>query len=76
VTLRGATTVARNARAAAALSRYSGVALVNGSPGIVAAPSGQLARALVFEITDGKISRIEVIADPARLARLDLAVLA
>jgi RNA polymerase sigma factor (sigma-70 family) len=75
VTLRGATAVARGAVAASALSRYSGIALVNGSPGIVTAPSGRLARALIFAIADGKITRMEVIADPARLAQLDLAVL-
>jgi RNA polymerase sigma-70 factor (ECF subfamily) len=76
VTLRGAAAVARGAVAASALSRYSGLALVNGSPGIVTAPLGRLERALVLTVTDGKISRIEVIADPERLARLDLAVLA
>jgi RNA polymerase sigma-70 factor (ECF subfamily) len=75
VTLRGAAAVARGAVAASALSRYSGLALVNGSPGIVTAPLGRLERALVFTITDGTISRIEVIADPERVARLDLAVL-
>jgi RNA polymerase sigma factor (sigma-70 family) len=75
VTLRGAAAVARGAVAASALSRYSGLALVNGSPGIVTAPLGRLERALAFTITDGRISRIEVIADPQRVAQLDLAVL-
>jgi RNA polymerase sigma-70 factor (ECF subfamily) len=75
VTLRGAAAVARGAVAASALSSRSGLALIDGSPGIVTAPSGRLERALTFTITDGKISRIEVIAEPARLARLDLAVL-
>jgi RNA polymerase sigma factor (sigma-70 family) len=75
VTLRGATAVARGAVAASALSRYSGIALINGSPGIVAAPLGRLANALIFTIEDEKITRIEVIADPGRLAQLDLAVL-
>jgi RNA polymerase sigma factor (sigma-70 family) len=75
VTIRGAAAVARNARAASVRSRYSGVALVNGSPGIVMASRGRLAIVLAFTITDDKIARIDVIADPARLGELHLAVL-
>ena len=74
-TLRGAAAVARGARAASVRSRYSRVALVNGTPGIVWAPRGRLRLVLAFTMTDDKISRIEVIADPARLETLDLAVL-
>jgi RNA polymerase sigma-70 factor (ECF subfamily) len=75
VTLNGADAVARGAVASAGLSRYSVLAMVNGSPGIVWAPHGRLARALAFTITGEKISRIEVIADPGRLSQVDLAVL-
>ena len=75
VTVRGAAAVARGARAASVRSRYSRVALVNGTPGIVTAPRGRLTVVLAFTIVDDKISRIDVIADPARLAGLDLAVL-
>jgi len=75
VTIRGAAAVARGARAASVRSRYARVALVNGTPGIVMAPRGRLTIALAFTIGDDKISRIDVIADPARLAMLDLAVL-
>jgi RNA polymerase sigma factor (sigma-70 family) len=75
VTIRGAMAVARNARAASVRSRYSGVALVNGTPGIVMATRGRLAVVLAFTIADDKISRIDVIADPARLQELHLAVL-
>ena len=74
-TLRGAAAVARGARAASVRSRYSRVALVNGTPGIVWAPRGRLRVVLAFTMTDDKISRIDVIADPARLEMLDLAVL-
>ena len=74
-TIRGAAAVARGARAASLRSRYSGVALVNGTPGIVMAPRGQLMVVLAFAITGDTISRIDVIADPARLQELDLAVL-
>jgi RNA polymerase sigma-70 factor (ECF subfamily) len=75
VTVRGAAAVARNARTASARSRYGRVALVNGSPGVVMAPRGRLVIALAFAYSGDKISRIDVIADPARLAGLDLAVL-
>ena len=75
VTIRGAAAVASGARAASVRSRYSRVALVNGTPGIVMAPRGRLTVVLAFTIEEDKISRIDVIADPARLAGLDLAVL-
>jgi RNA polymerase sigma factor (sigma-70 family) len=75
VTVRGAAAVARGARAASVRSRYSRVALVNGTPGIVMAPRGRLTVVLAFTIPDDKITRIDVIADPARLAGLELAVL-
>ena len=74
-TIRGAAAVASGARAASVRSRYARVALVNGTPGIVTAPRGRLTVVLAFTIPDDKISRIDVIADPARLAGLDLAVL-
>ncbi len=75
VTIRGAAAVARGARAASGRSRYSRVALVNGTPGIVMAPCGRLILVLAFTIPDERITRIDVIADPARLQELDLAVL-
>ena len=74
-TLRGATAVARGARAASGRSQYSRVALVNGTPGIVMAPRGRLRVVLAFTIGDHTITRIDVIADLARLEQLDLAVL-
>ncbi len=75
MTIRGAAAVARGARASSGRSRYSGVALVNGTPGIVMAARGRLILVLAFTIDGGKISRIDVVADPARLEELDLAVL-
>ena len=75
LTLQGATAVAQGARAAAVRSGSSRVALVNGTPGIVWAPRGRLRVVLAFTMTDDKISRIDVIADPARLEALELAVL-
>jgi RNA polymerase sigma-70 factor (ECF subfamily) len=74
-TLVGAATVGRGAVLASRRARYSGIALIDGSPGIVMAPQGRLALALVFTIPDEKITRIEIISDPDHLARMDLAVL-
>jgi RNA polymerase sigma factor (sigma-70 family) len=49
--------------------------LVNGSVGVVVAPRGRLLLVLALTITHGKIAAINVIAGPARLQKLDLAVL-
>jgi RNA polymerase sigma factor (sigma-70 family) len=73
-TLRGAAAVAKGARASAVRSRYSDVALINGEPGIVFAPHGKLAVVLAFTFREDKISAIDVIADPQRLADVDLAI--
>ena len=74
-TLRGAAVVASGAIAASARGRYAGLALINGSPGIVMAPAGRLVLALAFAYSDDKIAQIDVITDPDRLSQLDLAVL-
>jgi RNA polymerase sigma-70 factor (ECF subfamily) len=47
---------------------------VNGAIGVVMAPQGRLVRALRFTIANGKITQIEVIGDPARLAELDVSI--
>jgi RNA polymerase sigma-70 factor (ECF subfamily) len=74
-TIRGAQAVAQGARAAAMRSRYGRVALVNGAPGLVMAPRGRLVVALAFTFGEDRITAIDVIADPERLAGLDLGVL-
>ncbi|MET0390334.1 MAG: sigma-70 family RNA polymerase sigma factor [Polyangiales bacterium] len=51
------------------------VALVDGSVGLLLAPHGQLSRVLRFQFFGGKIAGVEVIADPARLRTLDIAVI-
>lgn len=50
-------------------------ALVDGSVGIVVTRRGRLFLVLNLTITGGKIAEIDVVADPARLRQLDLAVL-
>ena len=70
--LRGARDVATAALASAPRARRSEVAMVNGSPGILLAPSGGLLVVLTFEIADGLITAIDVIAHPRRLAILEV----
>ncbi len=62
-------------RAAKGRARAAPAALVNGAVGVVVAPRGRLLLVLGFAISGGKIVEIDVIADPERLRRLDLAVL-
>jgi RNA polymerase sigma factor (sigma-70 family) len=75
-TIRGAAVVAHGATAASGRSRYAGLALINGTPGIIMAPGGRLVLVLAFTFGEEKITRIDVITDPGRLSQLDLAVLA
>ena len=49
--------------------------LVDGAVGLVWAPRGRLSRVLRFTVERGKIVQVDVVADPARLRELDLAVL-
>jgi RNA polymerase sigma-70 factor (ECF subfamily) len=50
-------------------------ALVNGAVGLVWAPGGQPRVVFGFTITSGKIVAIDMLADPARILQLDLAIL-
>ena len=70
--VRGAQAVAKLFSGRAQAAR---IALVNGAVGVVVAPRGRLFLVLGLKISGGKIAEVEVIADPARLRQLDLAVL-
>ncbi|MBD2893771.1 ECF RNA polymerase sigma factor SigJ [Actinomadura sp. RB99] len=74
--LRGARMVADQAvmfsRSAAYTSRP---ALVNGTAGVVSMDGDRPASVLSFTVADGRIVAIDILADPVRLERLDLAVL-
>ncbi len=75
VTLRGAEAVAHGAVASAGRAGSSELALVNGAVGILFAPAGQIQVVLALTVSGSRISAIDVIADPGRLRRLDLALL-
>lgn len=74
VLVRGGVEVASRASMFAANSAFAEVALVDGAPGVVVAPEGELTLVLRFASTAGVIVGIDICADPIRLARFDLAV--
>jgi RNA polymerase sigma-70 factor (ECF subfamily) len=75
VVVRGATNVAAGAVVAMARARYSGLALIDGTVGLVMAPQGRLRLVLRFEIgaevadadAGDRITGIEIIAERERL---------
>jgi RNA polymerase sigma factor (sigma-70 family) len=73
--VRGASTWANQLLALSRGLRFVQLALINGSVGLILAPGGKLSRALIFTFTNAKVTRVEVIGDPARLRELDIAVL-
>jgi hypothetical protein len=75
VVVRGAQPVAKGAMAAVERAQFTGLALIDGTVGLAMAPYGRLRVVLTFTITQDGITDIEVIAEPGRLSRLNLAVL-
>ncbi|MEO3788256.1 RNA polymerase sigma factor SigJ [Actinocorallia sp. B10E7] len=73
--LTGARTVASQAITFGRLSPFARPALVNGSAGVVVTAKDRPLSVMGFTVVDGRIAAIDVIADPDRLARLDLAAL-
>ena len=73
--LHGARAVADLASKGARLSRFARPALVNGAAGVVVAGPGRPFAVVGFTVVGGRIVEIDVLADPERLRRLDLAVL-
>jgi RNA polymerase sigma factor (sigma-70 family) len=73
--VRGAEAVASRALTFSNLAPFIRPALVNGVPGVVVAPEGTAVSVLAFTVVGGKVVAIDALADPERLARLDLGVL-
>ena len=73
--LRGARAVAEQALAFAHRAPYGRPALVNGAAGVVVAASARLIAVMGFTVTDGKITEIDILADPERLRHVDLTAL-
>ncbi|MDI2127763.1 sigma-70 family RNA polymerase sigma factor [Yinghuangia seranimata] len=70
--LHGADDVAAQAVTFARFAGYAQPALVNGTAGLVTAPDGRPMAVMGFTITDGRITEINILADPVRLRGLDL----
>ncbi|WP_369251426.1 sigma-70 family RNA polymerase sigma factor [Streptomyces sp. R41] len=73
--VRGARAVAEETVLLRERARHAALALVDGKVGLVVAPRGRLLIALTLTVEGERITAYEVIADPVRLRRLDLAVL-
>jgi RNA polymerase sigma factor (sigma-70 family) len=71
--LRGAAKVATETLTHWRLARFARPILVNGSVGIVVAPRGRLRMVICCTVKGRRITRMDVIAHPARLRELDLA---
>jgi RNA polymerase sigma factor (sigma-70 family) len=71
----GARAVAERALTFRRLSPFVRPALVNGVAGVVVAPQGRPFSVIAFTVRGGRITAIDALSDPKRLAELDLSVL-
>jgi RNA polymerase sigma-70 factor (ECF subfamily) len=72
VFFRGAQEVAGNAVMYGKLAPFVQPALINGLPGVVVVPRREPISVMAFTVSDGKITAIDVLADPERLRALGL----
>jgi RNA polymerase sigma-70 factor, ECF subfamily len=72
--LRGAAAVAGHTATYSKLYPYVRPALVNGAAGAIVDPHGRLFSVMAFTVTKGKITRIDTLLDPERLARLETGI--
>ncbi len=70
--LRGASEVAAQAMSFASMARFAHPVLVNGMPGHLIARDGRPLVVIGMTSRDGKITEINILADPDRLSRLGL----
>ncbi|MGP3683744.1 sigma-70 family RNA polymerase sigma factor [Streptomyces sp. IBSNAI002] len=69
---RGAAEVASQAIAFARFAEAAYPVLVNGLPGVVSRSQGRPLSVMAFTVRDGRITALDILTDPERLARLDL----
>jgi RNA polymerase sigma-70 factor, ECF subfamily len=72
VLVRGAREVMAQAQRFAPLGRFARPVLVNGGPGFLVARNGEPLAVMAVTVRNDKIAEMDVLSDPARLARLDL----
>jgi RNA polymerase sigma-70 factor (ECF subfamily) len=70
--VRGASTVAGLAKGYAAPEREVRPAVVNGAAGAVIFVDGRTTAIMGFVVRGGRIAAIDVLADPERIARIDV----
>ena len=70
--LRGAETVAAQARTGKTFAPYVRRVLVNGSPGALVVMKGRVVTLMSFTVADGRVAEMDIIVEPDRLAALDL----
>jgi RNA polymerase sigma factor (sigma-70 family) len=75
VEVRGAATVARRATAFSQLGLDARPVLVNGAAGWVSWLDGEVFAVAALTLRNGRITRMDILLDPARLSGLDLTVL-
>jgi hypothetical protein len=68
----GASAVAELARSYGGPDREVRAATINGTAGAVVFVAGRATAIMGFVVRDGRITAIDVLADPRRLARIDL----
>jgi RNA polymerase sigma-70 factor (ECF subfamily) len=74
VEVRGAQNVARRAKAASQPGLVAWPALINGAAGWVSLLHGAVFAVAALTVQNGRITTMDILVDPARLARLDLPV--
>jgi outer membrane receptor protein involved in Fe transport len=68
----GAAAVASQALTNSRLGLLIKPVLINGTPGVISSRDGQPFSVIGFTVTAGKITEIDILADPDRLQQLDL----
>jgi RNA polymerase sigma factor (sigma-70 family) len=71
--VRGARPAAEQALAFSLRARFARPALVNGAAGLVVAAQGRPLSVMAFTVAEGRIVELDILADPERLRRLELA---
>jgi RNA polymerase sigma-70 factor (ECF subfamily) len=71
----GARAVADGAATFAGLAQFARPVLVNGAPGFIVIRERRPLAVIGFTVTEERIAEIDILADPARLGELDLAIL-
>ena len=71
----GARIAAQQAIAFSKGAQAARLALIDGIPGLIVVPRGRLTRVLTFNFAEHAIAQIDVLGDPARLGKLEIALL-